>query len=96
VLPAAINKYVCFAISSNGTNTVNLFAKDLNESYSFDLTQPLKPGDLMWANFSWGWHTLLKKKVWPFGVNVVFSSTIPMGAGLSSSAAVEWFCLCLK
>ncbi len=90
VLPAAINKYVCFAISSNGTNTVNLFAKDLNESYSFDLTQPLKPGDIMWANFFLGVAHLIKEKGLAFGgVNVVFSSTIPMGAGLSSSAAVE-------
>lgn len=90
VLPAAINKYVCFAISDNGTNTVNLFAKDLNESYSFDLTQTLKPGDLMWANFFLGVAHLIKEKGLAFGgVNVVFSSTIPMGAGLSSSAAVE-------
>ena len=36
VLPAAINKYICFAISKNETSKCTLIAKDLNESYTFD------------------------------------------------------------
>jgi galactokinase len=90
VLPAAINKYICFAVSENGSSTVNLYAKDLDQSYSFDLNDALQPGDTMWANFFLGVAHLIKERGLEFkGVDVAFSSTIPMGAGLSSSAAVE-------
>lgn len=90
VLPAAINKYVCFAVTENNSSKVNLYAKDLDESYSFDLNDVLEPGDKMWANFFLGVAHLIKERGLTIsGVNVVFSSTIPMGAGLSSSAAVE-------
>ncbi|MFP9100317.1 galactokinase [Flavobacterium sp. RHBU_24] len=90
VLPAAINKYVCFAVSKNSDGKVNLFAKDLNESYSFDMDNNLKPADQMWANFFLGVaHEIKQRGLASKGVNIAFSSTIPMGAGLSSSAAVE-------
>jgi galactokinase len=90
VLPAAINKYVCFAVSENTDGKVNLYAKDLNESYSFDMDDALKPADQMWANFFLGVaHEIKQRGLAPKGVNIAFSSTVPMGAGLSSSAAVE-------
>jgi galactokinase len=90
VLPAAINKYVCFAISKNENSECALIAKDLNEAYKFDLNDNLKPIDKMWVNYILGVISQLKEKGKSFnGFNIVFSSTIPMGAGLSSSAALE-------
>jgi len=90
VLPAAINKYICFAVSESGNSTSTIVAKDLNETYSFDLNDELKPTDIMWANYILGVvHQLKGKRNAIKGVNIVFSSTIPMGAGLSSSAALE-------
>jgi len=90
VLPAAINKYVCFAVSKNEDGKINLFAKDLNESYSFDLNDELQPVDKMWVNFFLGVLQQLKERGFAMtGFNISFSSTVPMGAGLSSSAAVE-------
>lgn len=90
VLPAAINKYICFAISKNETSNCTIIAKDLEESYIFDLNEEIKPIDKMWANYILGVLYQLKEKKFSLqGFNLVFSSTIPMGAGLSSSAALE-------
>ncbi len=54
VLPAAINKYICFAISKNEKATGTIIAKDLNESYAFDWNADLKPVDKMWVNYILG------------------------------------------
>lgn len=89
VLPAAINKYICFAISKNQNSECAIIAKDLNEAYKFDLNDELKPIDKMWVNYILGVLHQLKDKGLKQGFNIVFSSTIPMGAGLSSSAALE-------
>jgi galactokinase len=90
VMPAAINKYICFAISKNESSDCTLIAKDLNEAYKFDLKDDLKPIDKMWANYIMGVLQQLKELYGlSQGFSTVFSSTIPMGAGLSSSAALE-------
>ena len=90
VLPAAVNKYICFAISKNDTSECTIIAKDLNETYKFHWNDELKPIDKMWVNYILGvLHQLKEKKFALQGFTIVFSSTIPMGAGLSSSAALE-------
>ncbi len=89
VLPAAINKYICFAISKSDTSTCTLIAKDLNDVYQFDLKDDLKSQEKMWANYILGVLHQLKEKGLESGFDLVFSSTIPIGAGLSSSAALE-------
>lgn len=90
VLPAAINKYICFAVSVSKTDECTLIAKDLNESYQFNWKEELIPVDKMWVNYMLGvLHQLKKRNFSLKGINIVFSSTIPMGAGLSSSAALE-------
>lgn len=90
VLPAAINKYICFAISKNKSSECALVAQDLNDVYSFDLKDKLQPIEKMWVNYILGVLQQLKEKGLPEkGFSIVFSSTIPMGAGLSSSAALE-------
>ena len=90
VLPAAINKYICFAISKNENSECTIVAKDLDETYHFNCNNNLKPIDKMWANYILGVvHQLKEREFKMQGFNMVFSSTIPMGAGLSSSAALE-------
>ena len=90
VLPAAINKYVCFAVSQSEDTKCTLIAKDLDETYTFDLNDTLVPVEQMWVNFFLGVLQQLKDRGFAMtGFNIVFSSTVPMGAGLSSSAAVE-------
>ncbi len=89
VLPAAINKYICFAISESGSDNCTIHAKDLDESYTFSLNDTLVPVDTMWVNYFLGVLHQIKENHSVKGFNIVFSSCIPMGAGLSSSAALE-------
>ena len=90
VLPAAINKYVCIAISPNEDSNCKIVAKDLNEIFEFDLNETLVPNSEMWINYILGvLHQFKEKNLLLKGFNAVFSSTVPIGAGLSSSAAVE-------
>jgi galactokinase len=90
VLPAAINKYICFAISPSKNSECAIIAKDLSEVAKFDLNDTIKPVDAMWLNYILGVISQLKDKKLPLkGFNLVFSSSIPMGSGLSSSAALE-------
>jgi galactokinase len=89
VMPAAINKYICFAISKTNDAAITLVALDLNETYQFKLTDELKPVNTLWVNYILGVFHQLKNHGLSQGCQLVFSSTIPMGAGLSSSAALE-------
>lgn len=90
VLPAAIDKYVCFAITPLESEECVLVAKDLGEELSFSLKKDLKPVKQMWSNFILGGlHQLKQLGLEVKGFQLVFSSTIPIGAGLSSSAALE-------
>jgi galactokinase len=90
VLPAAINKYICFAVSKNDSSACTLLALDLDEAFTFDLQSDLSPTPTLWANYILGvLHQLKKRGHHLGGFTMAFSSTIPMGAGLSSSAALE-------
>ncbi|RZJ31799.1 MAG: galactokinase [Flavobacterium sp.] len=88
VLPAAINKYICFAVSESGSNECTIVAKDLNDAYKFRIGDNIHPVEKMWPNYILGVLAQLTNRPLK-GFNIVFSSTIPMGAGLSSSAALE-------
>ena len=90
VLPAAIDKIICFAFAKNNTNTTKVIALDLNDSFEIDVTAEVNLDDNAWTNYIRGVINQLKVNGFQFeGVNCVFSSNIPVGSGLSSSAALE-------
>jgi len=90
VLPAAIDKKLKVSLSLNGSQSeVRVKANDLSESFSFNLESfsPIKDG---WPNYVMGVvHELKKLGAEIKGFDASFESTIPMGSGLSSSAALE-------
>src|SRR5215218_3899082 len=90
VLPAAIDKAAYLAISLRDDNEIHLYAKDLNERFSISIND-LKPvGDISWPNYILGAVAQFKKRgVVLKGFNALLTSDVPIGAGLSSSAAVE-------
>lgn len=90
VLPAAIDKAAYIAISLRDDDEIRLVAKDLNETFSTNI-HALKPiGDVSWPNYIIGsLAQFAKLNVTLKGFNAVLSSNVPIGAGLSSSAAVE-------
>lgn len=88
VLPAAIEKAIYFAISKRDDLKVNLFAYDLNESDEFDITNLIFVKG-KWSNYLKGVIDQLNKMGHKYnGFNCVFGGDIPIGAGLSSSAAL--------
>jgi galactokinase len=90
VLPAAIDKVICFALEKNNTKKSKVIAIDLNEEFEVDLTQQIKLSDVVWTNYILGVIKQLQDNGFSFeGFNCVFSSNIPVGSGLSSSAALE-------
>ena len=89
VFPGAIDKGIMAEIKKNGSATVNLFSIDYNESCSFGLGEEDKP-QAAWARYVFGvCRETLKRGGTVEGFNAVFAGDVPLGAGLSSSAALE-------
>ena len=89
VLPATIDKQMVLAVARNNTSSCRLYSIDYNESAEFQLSG-LKPSSTSWANYILGVVDQLQKAGHAIeGFDCVFGGDIPMGAGLSSSAALE-------
>jgi galactokinase len=89
VLPAAIDKTMVIAVAKNGTDTCRLFSYDYDEPFNFSIHdfQPVKGS---WANYIMGVVDQFLLSGHPVqGFDCVFGGDIPIGAGLSSSAALE-------
>ncbi len=91
VLPAAIDKAIYFAIAPRSDDKAVVFALDMNEVFEFSLDKlQEQKSDKHWPNYLMGMvDQLLKAGYQPKGFNCVFGGDIPLGAGLSSSAALE-------
>ncbi len=88
VLPAAVDKEIVFALQKNSSNTVRVFALDLNESGEFFLDNFRRSEG--WINYIIGvFAELSKKGVKVEGTDILFSGNVPLGSGMSSSAALE-------
>jgi len=89
VLPAAIDKNIYVGISKRADDEIHLFACDFNESFNTG-TGNIKPVAVQWPNYILGVVDQLQKQgLQIHGFNLVIDGDIPIGAGLSSSAAVE-------
>ena len=89
VFPGAVDKGIVAAIRLNGTQTVRAFALDLNESAEFGLNEEDKPSQ-SWACYIFGVCREIQKRGGTIGgFDTVFAGDVPLGAGMSSSAALE-------
>ncbi|WP_143961256.1 galactokinase [Litoribacter populi] len=89
VLPAAIDMEIELALGKNSGRTCRIFSIDYKEEFIFDLEDfsPLPSG---WANYIMGVVAQFQEKGFLItGFDCVFGGDIPIGAGLSSSAALE-------
>ena len=90
VLPAAIDKYICFSARPNYLNSIRVYASDIDEFREFDLNSPIQKSENLWENYFLGViDQALQTKNELVGLDLVFSSNLPIGAGLSSSAALS-------
>ena len=90
VLPAAIDKAAYIAISLRDDDEIQLMAYDLKETFSTTISDIRPIGDISWPNFMLGAAAqFLEKGIAIKGFNAILASDVPIGAGLSSSAAIE-------
>ncbi|MEO8151337.1 MAG: galactokinase [Bacteroidia bacterium] len=88
VLPAAIDKAVYIGIEKRNDSRITLRSIDFNQTLNFDVSSISKTNEA-WANYILGVvDQLLKRGYNLSGFNMVISGDIPIGAGLSSSAAI--------
>lgn len=89
VFPGAIDKFIMASIRPNGTDKVNLYSLDLQEEAHFGLKEEDAPAE-QWARYIFGvCREIIKRGGVVKGFDAVFAGNVPLGAGLSSSAALE-------
>jgi galactokinase len=91
VLPMAIERRTVIVAAPNGTERVTLRSEATGESVSVDLSAPLHPQSKgCWSNYPMGVLAGFLERGYPVeGFDALISSCVPIGAGLSSSAALE-------
>jgi galactokinase len=93
VLPMAANLRTCVAVGKRNDGQVWAHSVDLNETASFSLKQyrsSSQSGTKSWVSYIQGvTETLCEEGLIFGGANLVIASDVPIGAGLSSSAALE-------
>ncbi|MBO5195023.1 MAG: galactokinase [Bacteroidales bacterium] len=89
VFPGAIDKGMIAEIRLNGTDKVRAFALDLDEYAEFGLNEEDAPSQ-SWARYIFGvCREIIKRGGKIAGFDTVFAGDVPLGAGMSSSAALE-------
>ncbi|MDR0989543.1 MAG: galactokinase [Prevotellaceae bacterium] len=89
VFPGAIDKGIVAEIKPNGTHTVRAYSIDLKDYTEFGLEEQDAPR-ASWARYIFGvCREMMKRGVPVQGFNTAFAGDVPLGAGMSSSAALE-------
>ena len=89
VFPGAVDKGIMAEIRPNGTDTVMLYSIDLKDRVEFKINDPEGPRT-SWARYIYGVCQEMKALgVDVKGFNAAFYGDVPLGAGMSSSAALE-------
>ena len=89
VFPGAVDKGIMAEIKLNGTNKVCAYSLDLDEYVEFGLNEEDAPSQ-SWSRYIFGvCREIIKRGGEISGFNTVFAGDVPLGAGMSSSAALE-------
>lgn len=89
VFPGAIDKAIMAEIKPNGTDKVRAYSVDIDEYAEFGLNEEDAPRQ-QWARYIFGvCREIIKRGGKVEGFDTVFAGNVPLGAGLSSSAALE-------
>ncbi len=89
VLPASIDKAAFIAITPRTDNSIHLHSIDMNDSYTTTVDTVQKSDAVSWPNYMLGITAqFIKAGVKMPGFDAALTSDIPVGAGLSSSAAI--------
>ena len=89
VFPGAVDKGIMAEIKLNGTDKVRVYSLDMDEYVEFGLNEEDAPSQ-NWARYIFGvCRETIKRGGKIAGFNTVFAGDVPLGAGMSSSAALE-------
>ena len=89
VFPGAIDKGIYAVINPNGTDKVRAYSLDYSQQAEFGMNEEDAPQE-SWARYIFGVCREMKKRGFePKGFDTVFVGDVPLGAGMSSSAALE-------
>lgn len=89
VFPGAIDKVIMADIRPNGLDKVRVYSIDIKEYCEFGLNESDAPKE-SWARYIFGiCREIIKRGGTVKGFDAVFAGNVPLGAGLSSSAALE-------
>ena len=89
VLPAAVDKEIVLAMAKNDSDTVRVTALDIGEEVEFAVNHADQVSE-PWARYIAGVILQFQQRAMKVeGFDCVFGGTIPLGAGMSSSAALE-------
>jgi galactokinase len=90
VMPMALDKGIYVSISRNQSNSMRINSLDFNEYREFDLVDLRPDKDIIWANCPKGIAFVIMDNGHAIsGIDITITGNLSMGAGLSSSAAVE-------
>ncbi len=90
VLPVAIDRHVVLAASPRRDRYVQLYAADFDQACTFSLDDIEHDSGTRWSNYERGVAWALQEAGYELpGLDIVLSSNVPIGSGLSSSAAIE-------
>lgn len=90
VLPAAVDKVITILAGKRSDSMVHIYSETFQEEVSFDLASIGFDKEHSWSNYERGVADVLQKKGYNLkGINILLAGNIPLGSGLSSSAAVE-------
>jgi galactokinase len=90
VMPAAIGFYTWVAIAPRRDRRLLMHSENFGERREFDLDDPLPAALGHWSDYVRGVAVTLEKTGHRLdGANLLIQGEVPMGAGLSSSAAIE-------
>lgn len=90
VFPAAIDRYVQVLASPRFDQLIRVYSVDFEQETEFSLTAVEQSEDAPWSNFVRGVSAQYQQRGFNLpGANLMISGNVPIGAGLSSSAAIE-------
>ena len=89
VFPGAVAQGITAVIRPNGTDIVHAYSVDLNDEAEWQVNDPNGP-EATCFRFVYGVvRELIERGVEVKGFDTVFAGDVPLGAGMSSSAALE-------
>ncbi|MBE6897269.1 MAG: galactokinase [Ruminococcaceae bacterium] len=90
VFPAALSQCSTVAVRKTDSGLIRVAATDLPDRVSLDITKLGEYKDISWGNYQAGVAYVMQQAGYNIqSCDILYHDTVPFGAGLSSSAAIE-------